>query len=189
MSLAENVIACMNNRYCVAFKVVDVLTGAGTVASRHGHQSPHPLDNDYDGAGIYAGYEDADVEADELLSSNESSLASKASGVLSSHNSFETDSLETTSSGRPLGAAGLPGRTPIDFNVARMVNSACGREFEVDLHSQWDQNESGPAAIAQGSANSVVVDTQEIVIMPARAHDIKIKLVNEAKAMNVQVII
>lgn len=191
LSLAENVIACMNNRYCVAFKVVDILTGAGTVNSRHANNhSPHALDNDYE-ADMYSVYEHADVEAEEVLSSNESSLVSKASGVISSHNSFESDSLETTTA-RHVGAAGFPGRTSIDFNVARMVNSAYGKEFEVDLHSQWDQNESSLPANGNNAANShanasaIVIDSQEVVVMPARASDIKIKLVNEAKAMNVQ---
>ncbi|XP_067646998.1 uncharacterized protein [Eurosta solidaginis] len=194
LCLAENVIAAMNNRYCVAFKVVDVV---GSSAAGGAHCSP--LDNEYAGGGG-GGRGDcggggclddvADVDVDEAISSTESGLMSKASAGPSSHNSFETDSLETTSSGRPLGVAGFPGRTPTDFNVARIVNSACGREFEIDLKSQWELGDSvsvggggggGPTSICSGGA-----DTQEIVIMPARASDIKIKLVNEAKAMSVQ---
>lgn len=203
LCLAENVIAAMNNRYCVAFKVVDVV---GSSAAGGAHCSP--LDNDYGGGGICGGgavgvcLDDvADVDVDEAISSSESSVMSKMSAGPSSHNSFETDSLETTSSGRPFGTAGFPGRTPIDFNVARIVNSACGRDFEVDLKSQWELGEalsmgggcvgSGVGSSSMGGSGGVggvcVGDTQEIIIMPARANDIKIKLVNEAKAMNVQV--
>ncbi|XP_053954124.1 uncharacterized protein LOC128860558 [Anastrepha ludens] len=193
LCLAENVIAAMNNRYCVAFKVVDVVSSS---AAGGAHCSP--LDNDYGGGGCGGGggLDDvADVDVDEAISSSESSLMSKVSAGPSSHNSFETDSLETTSSGRPLGVAGFPGRTPIDFNVARIVNSACGREFEVDLKSQWELGEAisvgggggiGPTSIGSIGGGVCVGDTQEIIIMPARANDIKIKLVNEAKAMNVQ---
>ncbi|XP_028894654.2 uncharacterized protein LOC105221055 isoform X1 [Zeugodacus cucurbitae] len=191
LCLAENVIAAMNNRYCVAFKVVDVV---GSSAAGGVHCSP--LDNDYGGGGGVCLEDVADVDVDEAISSSESSLMSKASAGPSSHNSFETDSLETTSSGRPMGVAGFPGRTPIDFNVARIVNSACGREFEVDLKSQWELGDAisvggaggggGMGTTSLGSGGVCVGDTQEIIIMPARANDIKIKLVNEAKAMNVQ---
>ncbi|XP_036326570.1 uncharacterized protein LOC118739392 [Rhagoletis pomonella] len=195
LCLAENVIAAMNNRYCVAFKVVDVV---GSSAAGGAHCSP--MDNDYGGGGgggrgDGGGLDDvADVDVDEAISSTESSLMSKVSGGPSSHNSFETDSLETTSSGRPLGVAGFPGRTPIDFNVARIVNSACGREFEVDLKSQWELGDAisvgggmAPTLIgSSGVGGGCGGDTQEIIIMPARANDIKIKLVNEAKAMNLQ---
>ncbi|XP_037937248.1 uncharacterized protein LOC119670885 [Teleopsis dalmanni] len=169
INLAENVIACMNNRYCVAFKVVDVL-GNSTNSSQ-------PAENDF---GVY---EAGDIDADEAISTSESSTVSKASAAPSSHNSFETDSLETTSSGRIAGGtSGFPGRTPVDFNVARIVNSACGREFEVDIKSQWEQGET----LSGGGSSIGIHDTQEIIIMPMRASDIKIKLVNEAKAMNVQ---
>ncbi|KAI8122391.1 hypothetical protein CVS40_6838 [Lucilia cuprina] len=178
LNLAENVIACMNNRYCVAFRVVDVLASNVCTAGDGGVHNTMPYTYDMD--------ENADIEVEDVISNSESSMASKTSVGPSSHshNSFETDSLETTASGRPLN--GFPGRTPIDFNVARMVNSACGREFEVDLKSQWEQNESdmgnGPAS---GKFN-ITCDTQEIIIMPTKANGIKIKLVNEAKAMNVQ---
>lgn len=127
--------------------------------------------------------ENIDIEVEDVASNSESSLASKTSAGPSthSHNSFETDSLETTASGRPLN--GYPGRTPIDFNVARMVNSACGREFEVDLKSQWEQSDND----ASNGKSNITCDTQEIIISPTKANEIKIKLVNEAKAMNVQV--
>ncbi|XP_075159847.1 uncharacterized protein LOC142232991 [Haematobia irritans] len=175
LSLAENVIACMNNRYCIAFRVIDVLASNVCTAG--------------DGAGgtlIYG--EDYDIEnnieidPEDVALNSESSVVSKTSGGPSthSHNSFETDSLETTASGHPLN--GYPGRTPIDFNVARMVNSACGREFEVDIKSQWEQSD----ADGNNGKLNITCDTQEIIITPTKANEIKIKLVNEAKAMNVQ---
>lgn len=164
----------MNNRYCVAFRVVDVLASNACTAGEGGIQNNMPYTYELD--------DNNDIEVEDVISNSESSMASKTSVGPSSHshNSFETDSLETTASGRPLN--GFPGRTPIDFNVARMVNSACGREFEVDLKSQWEQNDSDVA----GKCN-ITCDTQEIIIMPTKANEIKIKLVNEAKAMNVQV--
>ncbi|KAM7355239.1 uncharacterized protein ACRADG_001377 isoform 1-T4 [Cochliomyia hominivorax] len=174
LSLAENVIACMNNRYCVAFRVVDVLASNVCTTGDGGIQNNMPFTYDLD--------DNADIEIDDI-SNSESSMASKTSVGPSSHshNSFETDSLETTASGRPLN--GFPGRTPIDFNLARMVNSACGREFEVDIKSQWEQKESDNNA---GGKCNITCDTQEIIITPTKANEIKIKLVNEAKAMNVQ---
>uniref|UniRef100_A0A1A9WE22 BLOC-2 complex member HPS3 C-terminal domain-containing protein n=1 Tax=Glossina brevipalpis TaxID=37001 RepID=A0A1A9WE22_9MUSC len=186
LNLAENVIACMSNRYCVAFRVVDVLAsnvctaGEGTAGIRT---------TAYD-QGNYEGEDNADlVEGGDVISSSGSSIVSKTSVGPSSHshNSFETDSLETTASGRL--QTNFPGRTPIDFNVARLVNSACGREFEVDLRSQWEIGDNdgngGPGGMNCGKSN-VTCDTQEIIITPTRANEIKIKLVNEAKAMNVQ---
>lgn len=161
----------MNTRYCVAFKIVDI-PGSGSVFGGGGTHCTNPLDNDYEVA-----EDEVDmVDAEEPISSSASSIASKVSGGPSSNNSFETDSLETTCS--RVGVTGFPGRTPIDFNVARIVNSACGREFEVDLKSQWEQSEP---PVGNGG------DTQEIIINPVRANVIKIKLVNEAKAMNVSV--
>lgn len=130
ISLCENVIACLNKMFVVAFKIVDIVA----------------IDGD----------EDAD-------SNSNASHLSKLSGGQSSNNSFETDSLETCS------RIGFNG-TPVDFNVARIVNSACGREFEMELKSQWEQEET---------------TTRDINIVPTRASDIKIKLINEAKAMNV----
>lgn len=179
LSLAENVIACMNNRYCVAFRVVDVLASNVCTDGDGGIQSKLPFAYDVD--------EQADLEVEDVISNSDSSMASKTSVGPSSHshNSFETDSLETSASGRPLG--GFPGRTPVDFNVARMVNSACGREFEVDLKSQWEQNDSDIGNSSSVGKCNVTCDTQEIIIMPTKANEIKIKLVNEAKAMNVQV--
>lgn len=172
----------MNNRYCVAFRVVDVLASNVCTAGDAGG-----VNNTTTAAYNNFGYEmdgNADIESEDVISNSESSMASKTSVGPSSHshNSFETDSLETTASGRPLN--GFPGRTPIDFNVARMVNSACGREFEVDIKSQWEQsdNENG------GGKCNITCDTQEIIITPTKANEIKIKLVNEAKAMNVQVL-
>lgn len=167
----------MNNRYCVAFRVVDVLASNVCTAGDGGVQNTIPYTYDMD--------ENVGPEVEDVISNSESSMASKTSVGPSthSHNSFETDSLETSASGRPLN--GFPGRTPIDFNVARLVNSACGREFEVDLKSQWEQNDSD---VANGKCN-ITCDTQEIIIMPTKANEIKIKLVNEAKAMNVQVLI
>ncbi|KAH8270395.1 hypothetical protein KR018_009660 [Drosophila ironensis] len=169
LCVAENVIACLSHRYCVAFKVVDALAsraGAGHDVSC--------LDNDYGGGG-------GDEPLSESLSLGSKASASGAgAGVSSSHSqqSCESDSLQSTSSGKPalvLNGA-LPGRSPLDFNVAKLVNNAYGREFEPELHSQWDDIESG-----RGQE-----DSQEITISPQRAADIKIKLVNEAKAMNVR---
>ncbi|XP_055911896.1 uncharacterized protein LOC129945939 [Eupeodes corollae] len=130
ISLCENVIACLNKMFVVAFKIVDIVAM------------------------------DADEDAD---SNSNASHLSKMSGGQSSNNSFETDSLETCS------RIGFNG-TPVDFNVARIVNSACGREFEMELKSQWEQEDT---------------NTRDINIVPTRASDIKIKLISEAKAMNV----
>lgn len=178
LNLAENVIACMNNRYCVAFRVVDVLASNLCTTGDVGFQNSM----------IYGdGDENADIEVEDALSNSESSIASKTSAgpTTRSHNSFETDSLQSTASERPMN--GFPGRTPIDFNVARMVNSACGRDFEVELKSQWEQSDSDSGINAASGKCNITCDTQEIIIMPAKANEIKIKLVNEAKAMNVQV--
>lgn len=177
LSLAENVIACMNNRYCVAFRVIDVLASNACTAGNGGAGGLMLYGEDYDMEN------NIEVDAEEVALNSESSLASKTSVGPSthSHNSFETDSLETTASGRPIN--GYPGRTPIDFNVARMVNSACGREFEVDIKSQWEQSDTE----GNNGKTNIPCDTQEIIISPTKANEIKIKLVNEAKAMNVQV--
>uniref|UniRef100_A0A1I8PDM6 BLOC-2 complex member HPS3 C-terminal domain-containing protein n=1 Tax=Stomoxys calcitrans TaxID=35570 RepID=A0A1I8PDM6_STOCA len=176
LNLAENVIACMNNRYCVAFRVIDVLASNVSTAGDGGVGGTMMYGEDYDMEN------NVEIDAEEVALNSESSLASKTSDGPSthSHNSFETDSLETSASGRPLN--GFPGRTPIDFNVARMVNSACGREFEVELKSQWEQND----ADGNNGKPNITYDTQEIIIIPTKANEIKIKLVNEAKAMNVQ---
>ncbi|EDW79040.1 uncharacterized protein Dwil_GK10629 [Drosophila willistoni] len=174
LCLAENVIACLSHRYCVAFKVIDAL------ASKMRDESC--LDNDYVG-GV----------GDEPLSES-LSLASKASGPTSggplgagggggilssthSQQSCDSDSLQssTPKSLNGVGGGALAGRSPLDFNVAKLVNSAYGREFEPDLRSQWDQSE-----------NKSSEDNQDIIISPQRAGEIKIKLVNEAKAMNVR---
>ncbi|KAM8708237.1 hypothetical protein ACLKA7_015241 [Drosophila subpalustris] len=168
LCLAENVIACLSHRYCVAFKVVDALANKAT-ATAHDMSC---LDNDYAG--------------DEPLSES-LSLGSKASaaGVSSTHSqqSCDSDSLQSSSSAKPVLAngSGLAGRTPLDFNVARLVNTAYGREFEPELRSQWDQCENGINRFGGQEDNS-----QEITITPQRAGDIKIKLINEAKAMNVR---
>ncbi|KAH8294126.1 hypothetical protein KR054_008662 [Drosophila jambulina] len=170
LCLAENVIACLSHRYCVAFKVVDALASRAS-----GGQDVSCLDNDYGGG-------------DEPLSES-LSLGSKASasgggnGVVSSSHSqqsCESDSLQSTSSGKPPLAinGALPGRSPLDFNVAKLVNNAYGREFEPELRSQWDETDNGGGRGQE--------DNQEITISPQRATDIKIKLVNEAKAMNVR---
>ncbi|XP_022216939.2 uncharacterized protein LOC111070585 [Drosophila obscura] len=174
LCLAENVIACLSHRYCVAFKVIDALANSKATAG----QELSCLDNDYGGGG-----------GDEPLSES-LSLGSKASasgGVVSSthsQQSCESDSMQSTSSGKaPLAMNGaLPGRSPLDFNVAKLVNNAYGREFEPELRSQWDQSENG----GNGGKNGGPEDNQEITITPQRAGDIKIKLVNEAKAMNVR---
>ncbi|EDV97913.1 uncharacterized protein LOC6557865 [Drosophila grimshawi] len=171
LCLAENVIACLSHRYCVAFKVVDALASKATAASPAAARELSCLDNDYVG--------------DEPLSES-LSLGSKASAaaVSSTHSqqSCDSDSLQSSSSAKPANLAnhhpGLAGRTPLDFNVARMVNSAYGREFEPELRSQWDQCENGSGRQEDNS--------QEITISPQRAADIKIKLINEAKAMNVR---
>ncbi|KAH8379845.1 hypothetical protein KR009_007570 [Drosophila setifemur] len=169
LCLAENVIACLSHRNCVAFKVVDAL------ASRAGGgQDVSCLDNDYGGG---------DEPLSESLSLGSKASASGAGGgVSSSHSqqSCESDSLQSTSSGKPPLAlnGALPGRSPLDFNVAKLVNNAYGREFEPELRSQWDEVDSGG-----GRGHE---DSQEITISPQRAADIKIKLVNEAKAMNVR---
>ncbi|ALC44948.1 CG14562 [Drosophila busckii] len=174
LCLAENVIACLSHRYCVAFKVVDALANK-VAATGAAAQDISCLDNDY--------------VVDEPLSES-LSLGSKGSAapVSSTHSqSCESDSLQSSSSGvnKPALAngAGLAGRTPLDFNVARLVNSANGREFEPELRSQWDQCEHGGSrcGIGGGEDNSL-----EITIAPQRAADIKIKLINEAKAMNVR---
>ena len=177
LNLAENVIACMNNRYCVAFRIVDVL--ASNVCTTGDAGFPNSTNCGVD--------ENVDIEVEDALSNSEASMASKTSPgpTTHSHNSFETDSLQSTTSERALN--GFPGRTPIDFNVARMVNSACGRDFEVELKSQWDQSDSDAGINAATGKCNITCDTQEIIIMPAKANEIKIKLVNEAKAMNVQV--
>ncbi|XP_017049192.1 LOW QUALITY PROTEIN: uncharacterized protein LOC108093580 [Drosophila ficusphila] len=170
LCLAENVIACLSHRYCVAFKVVDALANRASAG-----QDVSCLDNDYGGG-------------DEPLSES-LSLGSKASvsggggGVVSSSHSqqsCESDSLQSTSSGKPPVAmnGALPGRSPLDFNVAKMVNNAYGKEFEPELRSQWDDSEFGG-----GRGQD---ENQDITIGPQRAQDIKIKLVNEAKAMNVR---
>ncbi|XP_061392534.1 uncharacterized protein LOC133328001 [Musca vetustissima] len=174
LSLAENVIACMNSRYCVAFRVIDVLASNACTTGEGGAML---YGEDYD-----AMENNVEIDGEEIALNSESSLNSKTSAGPSSHshNSFETDSLETTASGRPLN--GYPGRTPIDFNVARIVNSACGREFEVDIRSQWEQSDADGNSIK----TNIPCDTQEIIIGPTKANEIKIKLVNEAKAMNVQ---
>lgn len=171
----------MNNRYCVAFRVVDVLASNACTAGDGGGLNTEAA---YTNVG-YDLEENVDIEVEDVISNSESSMASKTSVGPSthSHNSFETDSLETTASGRPLN--GFPGRTPIDFNVARLVNSACGREFEVDIKSQWEQNDNDGSNCGKCP---IVCDTQEIIITPTKANEIKIKLVNEAKAMNVQVV-
>lgn len=167
LCLAENVIACLSHRYCVAFKVVDALANKST-------QAVHDLsciDNDYAG--------------DEPLSES-LSLGSKpsAAAVSSTHSqqSCDSDSLQSSSSAKPVLAngSGIAGRTPLDFNVARLVNTANGREFEPELRSQWDQCENGC------SSRGAEDNTQEITITPQRTADIKIKLINEAKAMNVR---
>ncbi|KAI8037787.1 hypothetical protein M5D96_009288 [Drosophila gunungcola] len=172
LCLAENVIACLSHRYCVAFKVVDALASRAS-----GGQDVSCLDNDYGGG-------------DEPLSES-LSLGSKASasgggvggGVVSSSHSqqsCDSDSLQSTSSGKPPVAinGALPGRSPLDFNLAKLVNNAYGREFEPELRSQWDESEFGGGKGQE--------DNQDITISPQRAADIKIKLVNEAKAMNVR---
>ncbi|KAH8274241.1 hypothetical protein KR026_001168 [Drosophila bipectinata] len=169
LSVAENVIACLNHRYCVAFKVVDALANRAS-----GGQDVSCLDNDYGGG---------DEPLSESLSLGSKASASGAGGgVSSSHSqqSCESDSLQSTSSGKaPVVLNGaLPGRSPLDFNVAKLVNNAYGREFEPDLRSQWDE--------VDGSGSRGQDDSQEITISPQRAADIKIKLVNEAKAMNVR---
>ncbi|XP_017072458.2 uncharacterized protein LOC108108794 [Drosophila eugracilis] len=170
LSLAENVIACLSHRYCVAFKVVDAL------ASRvSGGQDVSCLDNDYGGG---------DEPLSESISMGSKGSASGAGGgvVSSSHSqqSCESDSLQSTSSGKPqvVMNGALPGRSPLDFNVAKLVNNAYGREFEPELRSQWDEGDFG--------AGKSQDDSQDITISPQRAADIKIKLVNEAKAMNVR---
>lgn len=178
LSLAENVIACMNSRYCVAFRVIDVLASNACTAGEGGAGGTMLYGEDFEHIENHI-----EIDAEEIALNSESSLNSKTSAGPSSHshNSFETDSLETTASGRPMN--GYPGRTPIDFNVARMVNSACGREFEVDIRSQWEQSDVDGNSVK----SNIPCDTQEIIIGPAKANEIKIKLVNEAKAMNVQV--
>uniref|UniRef100_A0A1A9UJI9 Uncharacterized protein n=1 Tax=Glossina austeni TaxID=7395 RepID=A0A1A9UJI9_GLOAU len=186
LNLAENVIACMSNRYCVAFRVVDVLA-SNLCTAGDGTAAIHATVYDQ---GNYETEDNADlVESGDVISSSASSIVSKTSVGPSSHshNSFETDSLETTVSGRL--QTSFPGRTPIDFNVARLVNSACGREFEVDLRSQWeigDNDGNGATGGINCGKSNINCDTQEIIITPTRASEIKIKLVNEAKAMNVQ---
>ncbi|KAL9903411.1 uncharacterized protein ACN2A1_004263 isoform 1-T2 [Glossina fuscipes fuscipes] len=186
LNLAENVIACMSNRYCVAFRVVDVLA-SNVCTAGDGTAAIHATVYDQ---GNYDAEDNADLpESGEVISSSASSIVSKTSVGPSSHshNSFETDSLETTVSGRL--QTSFPGRTAIDFNVARLVNSACGREFEVDLRSQWeigDNDGNGAAGGINCGKSNINCDTQEIIITPTRASEIKIKLVNEAKAMNVQ---
>ncbi|XP_037718102.1 uncharacterized protein LOC119552554 [Drosophila subpulchrella] len=170
LCLAENVIACLSHRYCVAFKVVDALASRAS-----GGQDVSCLDNDY-GA--------VDEPLSESLSLGSKASASGVGGgvVSSSHSqqSCESDSLQSTSSGKAqviLNGA-LPGRSPLDFNVAKLVNNAYGREFEPELRSQWDESDFG-----SGKGQE---DNQDITISPQRAADIKIKLVNEAKAMNVR---
>ncbi|XP_030571449.1 uncharacterized protein LOC115770348 [Drosophila novamexicana] len=171
LCLAENVIACLSHRYCVAFKVVDALANKTTTASAPAHEHSC-LDNDYAG--------------DEPLSES-LSLGSKASAAAASsthsQQSCESDSLQSSSSAKPalVSGPGLAGRTPLDFNVARLVNTAYGREFEPELRSQWDQCENG-----SNRSGGLEDGTQEITITPQRAADIKIKLINEAKAMNVR---
>lgn len=167
LCLAENVIACLSHRYCVAFKVVDALANKSTPAVH----DLSCIDNDYAG--------------DEPLSES-LSLGSKpsAAAVSSTHSqqSCDSDSLQSSSSAKPVLAngSGIAGRTPLDFNVARLVNTAYGREFEPELRSQWDQCENGC------SSRGAEDNTQEITITPQRTADIKIKLINEAKAMNVR---
>ncbi|KAH8239681.1 hypothetical protein KR032_006726 [Drosophila birchii] len=169
LCLAENVIACLSHRYCVAFKVVDALASRASAG-----QDVSCLDNDY---GV-------DEPLSESLSLGSKASASGGGGgvVSSSHSqqSCESDSLQSTSSGKPPLAinGALPGRSPLDFNVAKLVNNAYGREFEPELRSQWDEIENGGGRGQE--------DNQEITISPQRAADIKIKLVNEAKAMNVR---
>ncbi|XP_017023088.1 uncharacterized protein [Drosophila kikkawai] len=170
LCLAENVIACLSHRYCVAFKVVDALASRASAG-----QDVSCLDNDYAGG---------DEPLSESLSLGSKASASGGGGgvVSSSHSqqSCESDSLQSTSSGKPPLAinGALPGRSPLDFNVAKLVNNAYGREFEPELRSQWDETENGGGRGQE--------DNQEITISPQRAGDIKIKLVNEAKAMNVR---
>lgn len=166
LCLAENVIACLNHRYCVAFKVVDALANKTTPAVH----DLSCIDNDY--------------ARDEPLSES-LSLGSKpsAAAVSSTHSqSCDSDSLQSSSSAKPVltNGPGIAGRTPLDFNVARLVNTAYGREFEPELRSQWDQCENGC------SNRGAEDNTQEITITPQRTADIKIKLINEAKAMNVR---
>ncbi|XP_044316672.1 uncharacterized protein LOC108042699 isoform X1 [Drosophila rhopaloa] len=170
LCLAENVIACLSHRYCVAFKVVDALASRAS-----GGQDVSCLDNDYGGG---------DEPLSESLSLGSKASASGGGGgvVSSSHSqqSCESDSLQSTSSGKPPVAinGALPGRSPLDFSLAKLVNNAYGREFEPDLRSQWDDSEFGGGKGQE--------DNQDITISPQRAADIKIKLVNEAKAMNVR---
>lgn len=171
LCLAENVIACLSNRYCVAFKVVDALTSRAS-----GGQDVSCLDNDYVGG---------DEPLSESLSLGSKASASGAGGgvVSSSHSqqSCDSDSLQSTSSAKPqvVMNGALPGRSPLDFNVAKLVNNAYGREFEPELRSQWDETTDYGAGKGQD-------DNLDITISPQRASDIKIKLVNEAKAMNVR---
>ncbi|EDW95497.1 uncharacterized protein Dyak_GE22594, isoform C [Drosophila yakuba] len=171
LCLAENVIACLSHRYCVAFKVVDALTSRAS-----GGQDLSCLDNDYGGG---------DEPLSESLSFGSKASASGAGGgvVNSSHSqqSCESDSLQSTSSAKAQVVINgpLPGRSPLDFNVAKLVSNAYGREFEPELRSQWDETTDYGAGKSQD-------DNQDITISPQRAADIKIKLVNEAKAMNVR---
>ncbi|XP_034102702.1 uncharacterized protein LOC117567068 [Drosophila albomicans] len=169
LCLAENVIACLSHRYCVAFKVVDALTSKAAAATAHDLSC---LDNDYAG----------DEPLSESLSLGSKASAAAVSSTHSQH-SCESDSLQSSSSAKPalINGTGLAGRTPLDFNVARLVNTAYGREFEPELRSQWDQCENGG-----GRGGGQEDNAQEITIAPQRAADIKIKLINEAKAMNVR---
>lgn len=184
--LVENVIACMDNRYCVAFRVVDTVTGSQCLDGK----SPAVSDSEYIRNGYSAGMDDAE-DAEEAVSNSASTPISKLSldpTSYSHNNSFETDSFEITASTQPTGICN--DRAPVDFNVARMINSVHGHEFEVDIRSQWDMEDTdrdNNSSCVNGKQN-ISYDTQDIVIMPARANEIKIKLIDEAKAMNVQVL-
>ncbi|XP_030382199.1 uncharacterized protein LOC115629781 [Scaptodrosophila lebanonensis] len=162
LCLAENVIACLNHRYCVAFKVMDAL--AKTSAA-----DESCIENDA-----------PDDPVSESLSIGSKASAGGEASTRSQH-SCESDSLQSSNSARPVmsnTALGLAGRTPVDYNVARLLNAAYGQEFEVELRSQWDQCENSQSHNGE--------ENQEITITPTRVNDIKIKLVNEAKAMNVR---
>lgn len=173
LCLAENVIACMNKRYCVAFRVVDVLT----CNPRLKIKSCGNHDKDYC------------MPLEDNISPVASSGRSKASTVLSTHshnNSFEADSLESSDNIRQTNV-GLHEDTPIDFNVACKVNSVFGHEFIVDLKSQWDMKDK---EYQSKSINTKLVsgyESQDIFIRPTRANEVKIKLINEANVMNEQV--
>lgn len=180
LCLAENVIACMNNRYCVAFRIVDVLTSnqcLNTKSCENGLKDHINID--------------PCMQTEENNTSPiASSGISKASTVFSSHsrnNSFEADSLESSANIHHTNN-GLHEDTPVDFNVACKVNSALGHEFFVDLKSQWDMTDHEYHSKSTANSKSVFGgEAQDIVIRPTRANEVKIKLINEAKAMNVQV--